>query len=136
MNSLILLTALLSTPSDGIPITDNTITITISDNEPTPITQESKSVEGLKRLSIRERDKLGFTFRNIRKTTERLVESGEIDPKTMSRAEIAATVFSEISSTIPPESLKEYEAVDWDAVLAFIEKVLPLILQIIAIFAS
>ena len=61
------------------------------------------------------------------------MDAGVIDTS-MSRAEISAAVFSEIMAQNPPQTIAEYGAFDWDSLLAFIEKLLPLILQLIALF--
>jgi len=87
---------------------------------------------GQRRLSIRERRALGLTWRNVFQTTRDLYQDGEIDSD-MARGTIAAMVFTEIAGENPKAFADP--SVDWDAILAFIEEILPLILQLIGLFS-
>lgn len=83
------------------------------------------------RLTFRERRKLGLTFRNVLRTARQLNAAGELS----SAEDVAA---GQIAFAIAAESPKAYAdpAVDWDAILAFLEGLMPIILQLIEIFNS
>ncbi len=93
---------------------------------------EMANAMGQRRLSLRERRELGITWANVHAKAKELYQSGEIDAD-MSRAEIAAMVFSQIAADNPQAFADA--SVDWDAIIAFIEAILPLILQIIGLFS-
>lgn len=78
------------------------------------------------RLTFRERRELGLTVVNIMPIYRRMRESGELDA--MSASEAAVVVADELQGTYP----KAYEAagVDWDAILAFIERIIELLLKL------
>lgn len=93
---------------------------------------EMPSAAGQRRLTMRERRDLGITWANCFSKAKELYQAGEITAD-MSRAEIAATVFSSIAADNPTAFADPQ--IDWDSILAFIEKILPLILQLIGIFS-
>ena len=109
-----------------------------------PVTDEVKNVpqanadgemptaQGSRRLSLRERRELGITWANVHAKAKELYKDGQISAD-MSRAEIAAMVFNEISADNPKAFADP--TVDWDAIIAFIEQLLPLILTIIGLFS-
>ena len=82
-------------------------------------------------LDRKARRKLGLTFKNIRRATKALYQAGELED--MSRSEIAAAVLDKITSENP----KVYAdpTLDWDALLDFIERLIPIILRLIELFA-
>jgi len=83
------------------------------------------------RLSRRERRDMGLTFGAIRKETQRLIESGDVDGA--SNAEIAAMVLDSLVQQNP----KCYSdpSLDLEGILAFIETLMPIILMIIQLMA-
>ena len=81
-------------------------------------------------INFRKRRKLGLTIPKIAVTAKALKEAGELDG--LSREEIAEAIADEIMGA-SPRAFAEL-GVDWDSVLAFIEKLLPIILQLIAMF--
>jgi len=83
-------------------------------------------------MTRKERRKLGLTFKKIRKTVRKLKAAGDLDG--MDNAAIAATVMDRLAADNP--KLLGIKDFDWDALLAFIEKLLPIILQLIAIFGA
>jgi len=102
-----------------------------TDNEPTaePKLSAMKTRDGLTR---RERRDMGLTFRNIRRAMATMQASGEID-ETMTKAEISIAVADKLVSDNP--SAFQDPSLDWDAILAFIERMIPLILKLIALFS-
>jgi hypothetical protein len=82
-------------------------------------------------IGIRKRRELGLTVKNIREVTKRLKDSGELDG--LDNAAIAAAVLDEIVQANP--QLAQDPGVDWDSILAFIERLLPLILKLIDLFS-
>lgn len=82
------------------------------------------------RLGFIQRRKLGLTVANIKPIVKKLKSEGRWtgDP-----AVDSVTVAEQLNKQAP----KEYaalEAIDWDRVIAFIEKILPLILKLIDLF--
>lgn len=82
-------------------------------------------------LGLRERRQLGLTVANISVALKELKAEGEID-KTSSDSEIAAAVAAKLAEK-NPQSFGA-AGIDLDAIIAFIEKLLPLILKLIALF--
>lgn len=82
-------------------------------------------------LTIRQRRELGLTIPAIAKTLRQLQAEGSLEPG-MSRSEMAALVLDRMSAENPAYAA---EGIDLDGILAFLEAILPLILQIIAIFS-
>lgn len=85
------------------------------------------------RIRLLQRRKLGLTVLGIRATTKKLLDEGKVaadDPPGV----IAAAVMADMSKQ--PAWADEAKAgkIDWDAILAFIEKLMPLIMQLIALF--
>lgn len=86
-------------------------------------------------LTIAQRERMGLTRWNIRKVAKELYRNGELNG--LNRTEMASLILD----TIAVENVVEFQAVyntltiDWNALIEFIEKLLPLILQIIAIFS-
>ncbi len=79
-------------------------------------------------LTWRQRAELGLTPGKLAQRLKTLRDSGEIDAQS-SDGEIAAALTASIHKDHPKAK------VDWDAILAFIEKLIPLILQIIELFS-
>lgn len=93
---------------------------------------ELPNADGKRRLTRKERQDLGLTWLNVHQKAKELYQAGEISSD-MSRAEIAALIFGRIALDHPTAFADP--TVDWDAILAFIEAILPLILQIIGLFS-
>ena len=83
-------------------------------------------------LGIRKRRAMGLTFRGIGKATAALMKSGEITGDE-DHSIIAAAVLAKIQGD-NPEAFAD-PGVDWDALIEFIERLLPIILQIIEMFS-
>ena len=83
-------------------------------------------------MSRKKRRKLGLTFNSIRKTVRKLKSNGDLEG--LDNAAIAAAVMEKLAADNP--KLLGIKDFDWDALLAFIEKLLPIILQLIAIFGA
>ena len=86
--------------------------------------------QGTIRLTFRERRKLGLTIRNIRKAVAELKESGDLD-----RQDVAGTSAQVLEKLVKSNPQAVEDAVgerDWasflDALLSFIEKLMPIIL--------
>lgn len=119
---------------DSLVVTQNAlaVNVTAENNMAANDDGELPNAEGRRRLSLKERRDLGITWANVHRTAKQLYQSGEISAD-MSRAEIAGLVFSSIAAENPTAFADPM--VDWDAILAFIEAILPLILQIIGLFS-
>lgn len=87
----------------------------------------------LGRLTIRQRRQMGLTVLGVLRAAKELQRRGEIardtDPK-----EIARAVAEEIALANSKAWSDNVGAIDWDAILAFIEKLIPLILKLIELF--
>ena len=84
-----------------------------------------------RRMGILERRRLGLTFGNIARVAKDLKSKGQLaeDP-TIAAGQIMAQIAAE-----NPQTYSE-PGVDWDAILEFIEALLPIILQIIEMFSA
>ena len=92
----------------------------------------SEDVTGRRELSLRERRAMGLTLRNVRRTARELAAAGEIT-REMSRAEIAAIVADRIAGE-NPRAFDGLTEIEWDAVLAFIERLLELLIKFLPYF--
>lgn len=81
------------------------------------------------RLTILERRRLGLTIAKLLPAAKKAIAKG-VDPK--DEDALAAAILAQRVQD-DPQAWKA-QAVDWDAVLAFITKLLPLLLQLIALF--
>jgi hypothetical protein len=84
------------------------------------------------RMSRREMRKAGLTVLNVRQTTRQLARNGDITSD-MPQERIRDIVLDQLYID-NPKGFENLGAPDWDAIIAFITKLLPLILQILAIF--
>jgi hypothetical protein len=82
-------------------------------------------------LGFRQRRAMGLTFRGVRTILKEMDAAGELEGKT--NAQLAAEVLSRAVDQ-KPEAFGD-PAIDWDAILVFIEKLISLILKIISLFA-
>jgi hypothetical protein len=83
-------------------------------------------------LDRRDMRRAGLTVLNVRRRVKQMARSGELT-RDMSRDRIREIVMDDLMGD-NPRAFENFGAVDWDAILAFIEKLLPLILQLIALF--
>lgn len=84
------------------------------------------------RLGLLERRRLGLTIGKVRPIVERLSSEGKIDKDNPSAA--AALVMHELMEQ-DPQAWGQAE-MDWDAILAFLEKLIPLIITLINLFSG
>lgn len=93
---------------------------------------EKKLPGGLRKgLTLRQRRAMGLTFRNIKTVLEKKQAAGEIEGKDAST--LAVEVFDELVDA-NPQAFGD-PGIDWDRILEFLEKLIPLILKIIALFS-
>ena len=105
-------------------------TVSFSDTTEAPAEEAAVAAAGRRKLSDREARRLGITFLSVRSAVKELKTSGAIDGSE-SHAELAAIVADHISSK--KEHKAAYAAgVDWDALLAFITKLLDIIMKFFA----
>lgn len=81
------------------------------------------------KVGRRDMRRYGLTLLAMRRRARHMALAGELTSE-MSPAQVRETVLDDICD----ESPQIVEAIDWNALLAFIEKLLPLILQLIALF--
>ena len=82
-------------------------------------------------LTFRQRRAMGLTVRNIARATRELASAGELNKDTP-KDEAAELVLERLVMDNPKAFADP--TLDWDAVLAFIERLIPLIMTIIALF--
>lgn len=97
---------------------------------PTPAVRPMKFRDGPNR---RERKAMGLTFSNVRRITAELQKTGEITEE-MTRAEVSTIVANRIVSE-NPNAFQDPE-LDWDALLAWIEAIMELVMRLIALFSN
>lgn len=91
----------------------------------------TESVEA-RGLTFIQRQKMGLTFGNCLRVARQLKKAGTLsEDADVAAAQIAAELAKE-----NPKAFESTSAVDWDAILAFIEKLIPLIMQIISMFMA
>jgi len=103
-------------------------TITVDDKP--VVTTDDDDVGSLTR---RQRRKLGVTFRNVRRIAIDLKKKGELsdDP-----AVASAQVLTVLTNENPKAFQEEAAAINWDALLDFIERLLELILKFLPLFVD
>jgi hypothetical protein len=95
--------------------------------------EEVGMVEARKRLTIRERRKLGLTFRNVLRVTRELQDEGVLDKH--DKAGTAAQILERLTHEDPQAYQEVKGDFDWDAFLEFLEKLLPIILMFMEAFS-
>lgn len=81
-------------------------------------------------FGIRQRREMGLTFGNVRKLLEKMKADEELEGKT--NAELAVEVLHNLVDG-RPAAFNDPE-IDWEKLLTFIEKLIPLILKLISLF--
>lgn len=94
-------------------------------------TTDSGAVRG---LSLRDARRMGLTVRNITEAVRQLQADGRITSDTTD-AEVAALVADKLYGE-NAAAWGNPAAVNWEAILAFIESLLPIILKIISLFSA
>jgi len=84
------------------------------------------------RLGFLQRRKLGLTWRNLRPIVKHLQEEGRIGNGNPSAD--AVLVMEELMAQNPEAWAAEAPTVDWDAIIEFLERLIPLILKILSLF--
>ena len=83
-------------------------------------------------MSIKDRRKKGVTFLSVLRAARELSEDAEFDPQ--NKKEFSEKILEKIISKKLVAAKSEEPEIDWNGLLEFIERILPLILQILAIF--
>jgi len=100
------------------------------------IKPQAVNVAGIRaeRMSLRERRELGLTVGNVRRIVRDLHKAGEIDSQTD-----PATVSLMVTDRLMTENATTYSQLspqfDWDSFLAFVEKIVELVMRIISLFS-
>ena len=81
-------------------------------------------------LTIKQRRGMGLTVANVRKILVEKQAAGELDGKTVE--ELSVEVLGQLVAENPKAFADP--KIDWDALIAFLEKLIPLIMKIIALF--
>jgi len=105
--------------------------VTVEVAEPTAApTLDSMTLR--KGMTLKQRRALGATFGNVRRILAEMQQAGEIDEHDTA-ADLAVAVTSRLVEENP--QVASNPALDWEAIIAFIERIIPLILKIIALFS-
>jgi len=105
---------------------------------PVPVKGDSKlaaaasKVAGNPSLSIGQRMELGLSYRNIRGVVKDLHDEGELDGLTES--ELSVIVLTRLAAKNPEAYARAAAQGSMEDIIAFISRLLPLILQILALF--
>ena len=83
-------------------------------------------------MSIKDRRKKGVTFLSVLRAARELADDADFDPT--NKKEFSEKVLEKIISKKLAQAQNEEPEIDWNGLLEFIERILPLILQILAIF--
>lgn len=96
---------------------------------------EAEPVEATKKLTRREQRKLGVLPRQLITYAIRLKKEG-VDLKEIADRDAKEACMMLVGEAVSdnPKAWADPKAINWDALFAFIEKLIPLILQIIAAF--
>ena len=87
-----------------------------------------------KGLTWKQRREMGLTIRNIRRVMAEMQQKGELVGK--SRDIVAAEVMERLVTENPKAFYDAGVDWDWDAILAFIERMIPLIMTLISLFSD
>jgi hypothetical protein len=101
-------------------------------SEPEVNAAYAAEVELETKLSRREMRRLGITVLNVRRRARQMAIDGEITAD-MPAEQMRDIVIDDLMGD-EPHAFQQLGAPDWDAIIAFVEKLLPLILKIIAMF--
>lgn len=80
----------------------------------------------------RDRRRLGVNFFSVLRAAKKVAEDPEFEPD--SALEMAETILANIVGKDLPQAKADMPEIDWDSLLAFIMKILPLILKLLALF--
>jgi hypothetical protein len=83
-------------------------------------------------MSLRDRRKLGVNFISVLRAARKITKDPEFEPTT--KRELSEKILEEIASRKLPQIRQDDPSLDLDAIIEFIEKLLPIILEIISIF--
>ena len=109
--------------------------ISVAD-EPTPaptvsveMRKAAKELADRPGLTIKQRRAMGITFRNLRLKLREMHDAGELEGKT--RAEISVEMMNRLVQDNPKAFADP--SLDFDSILAFIERLLPILLFLLAL---
>jgi hypothetical protein len=107
-------------------------TVDESGETPAPVVNEGPRVRKMGDLTWRERRKMGLTLRNVMRVTKELGKAGELEG--VSQSEVSAMVLDKIMGE-NPRAFND-PSIDFDALLDFIERLIPLIMRLIEMFGG
>ena len=81
-------------------------------------------------MSLRDRWRLGVNWFTVLKAAKELSSDPNFEPTT--QREFAEAILCHLSGMNRPQAVKD--GIDWDSLIEFIERILPLILEIIMLF--
>lgn len=102
-------------------------TVSFADATEAPA-EPAAAATGRRRLSDREARRLGVTFLSVRAALKELKAAGTIDGSECN-AELSAIVADHISSKKENAAAFKATAIDWDALISFISRLLEIILK-------
>ena len=112
---------------DGPPATTAAVEAVAVAAAPAPATEPAGAPVG---LTIKQRRELGLTLNNLIRVTKQLKRDKKLEGLT--HDQIAVVVAEQLVVENPKAAADA--TIDWDAIIAFIERLIPLIMKIIALF--
>lgn len=77
---------------------------------------------------VRDRRRLGVNFFSVIRAAKKVTSNPAFEPS--SQQDLVDAIFTELIGKDLPQARASEPGIDWDAVIAFIMKILPLILMI------
>ncbi|MEA1999538.1 MAG: hypothetical protein U9N61_09515 [Euryarchaeota archaeon] len=77
---------------------------------------------------VRDRRRMGVNFFSVLRAAKKVTSRPEFEPG--SPRELVESILEEIVGKDLPQARSDMPEIDWDSLLAFIEKLLPIILMI------
>lgn len=106
-------------------------TVSFAEATEAPAEAPAAAIGGRRKFSDRDARRLGITFLSVRSSLKELKASGTIDGSE-GTGELAAIVADHISSKKENKTAFAKEGVDWDSLLAFLERLIALIMKLFA----
>ncbi len=108
----------------------------VADDGPQPTPAVTKAV-GRKGLTLRQRREIGLTFKNIKRILEEKVLPAAYEETNGEGTDVSTLALMVAGELVEenPQAFSHDPSLDWDMILEFIEKLIPLILRIIALFS-
>lgn len=85
-----------------------------------------------RKRKIRDRRRLGVNFFSVLRAARKVSSDPKFEPTT--KEDLSEAILEEIMGEKLASARMTREGIDWDGLLAFIEKLIPLIMKLMALF--